>query len=353
MKTMNACFILRLLGLFTVMSCQPVQKLSEPKKEGDLLGRKQTNFLLKENDEVKLINSAIKQNYMIHVTGDIVKFDSLCIGKGEKKYLSGQFILTKDSVIYYKTLKSTTRTAYKHHLPLRNRLDIAIERKLNSTDVTIINEKDTFRIASDFTGMNSPFIRSFGSEIKVRKFEFTCNDYQDDVFIFGDSYVNCAASARWPFYIYNSGYQFFCDGLPGGRSEDSYDFLKSAFSVHKPKYAIWCLGMNDGSDTPEAPSAKWKDYLQKVMAMCKENKITLILATVPSVPARNNAQKNRFVRASGYRYIDFEKAVSDGSGKLKEGMLAEDEVHPTDKGAKALADEFVRSFPEIKESMRR
>ena len=42
------------------------------------------DFLLNEGDRKLLINNAIKQNYQIHFSGDIEKFDTLFIGKDRK-----------------------------------------------------------------------------------------------------------------------------------------------------------------------------------------------------------------------------------------------------------------------------
>jgi hypothetical protein len=312
-----------------------------------LFKKKLINFTLKSGEKYKLINSAIKQDYNIFFSGNIVNFDTLIIGKGNKRYLSSYILINRDSIFFNKITSGETTISYKHNLSLNNNLSISIDRKVDSTIVTFINEEDTLKITSDFVGMNNPFIRSYGSVIDVNKFEFTCNDYNDNVYIFGDSYVNCNNPNRWPYYLYNNDYKFLCDGLPGGNSIDSYDFISSAFSVHKPKYLIWCLGMNDGSDRLGI-SPKWKYYVKKVMDLCSKNNVSLILATIPSVPIVDNTSKNKFIKESGYRYIDFDKAVSDGNGNWIKGMLSNDEVHPSEMGAKKMAEEFLKSFPEIK-----
>ena len=69
---------------------------------------------------------------------------------------------------------------------------------------------------------------------------------------------------------------------------------------------------------------------------------------MPTVPSINNEQKNAWVRASGYKYIDFAKAVgADGTGAWYSGMLSGDNVHPNDKGAKALYTQAITDFPEF------
>lgn len=336
--------------IYSFISKEPMQGALSiyPPTEVEIHPQKLNNFTLKEGESYQLVNSSIKQFYTINFKGTIEKFDTLSIGKGSGRYLSSNLTITPDSIISTRVTNIINRKAIKHALQLKNELSIKIERDLSSSSVTIINESDTITFSSDFIGMNHPFIRSSGTQIKVDTFEFICKDYFSDVFVFGDSYVNSASPARWPYYTHGGGYQFLCDGLPGGRSKDSFDFINAAFSIHQPKYVIWCLGMNDKSDEGRIPNEDWKNYAKKVMELCAKHNVALIFSTVPSVEKRNNRGKNDFVRASGYRYIDFDKAVSDGEGKWKEGLLAKDGVHPTEKGAKAMADRFLLDFPEIK-----
>jgi len=317
--------------------------------EGEFqLNEKEINdFSLLNGQKYELINSGIKQNYNIYFEGNIVNFGTFFIGKGSEKYNSSYIEINKDSIVFNKIKTTKNTKSYEHNLSLKNNLSINIGREVNSTIVTIINEKDTLNINSDFVGMDKPFIKSVNSNINVDTFKFTSNDYYSDVFIFGDSYVNSGNPHRWPYYIYNKQYTFLLDGLPGGKSIDSYDYLKSALSIHKPKYLIWCLGMNDGGDRLGI-SLTWKHYLNKVEQLCKSNNINLILSTVPSIPTRDNTLKNEYVRKSGYRYIDFDKVVSDSKGNWKNGMLSDDGVHPTEMGAKVMSERFLVDFPEIK-----
>jgi hypothetical protein len=304
------------------------------------------NFKIEDGNEFKLINSALKQNYEINFSAKINHLDTLYIGKGTDSYLSSALSLTQDSIEVKKVTKKTISTSYKHNLNLKDDISINITRLLDSTFISITSDNDTFSINADFVGMGNPFIRSSGSILTVTKFEFTSMEYESDVFIFGDSYVNCASPSRWPYYIRSKNSKFLCDGLPGGKSQDAYDFALSAISIHKPKYLIWCLGMNDGSDRL-GTNKYWKYYLNKIIDLTEKNNIILILATIPNVPGINHTGKNNFIRNSNYKYIDFDRAVSDSNGQWKNGTLANDLIHPTEKGAKILASKFLQDFPEI------
>ncbi|MDR1543640.1 MAG: hypothetical protein LBS50_04365 [Prevotellaceae bacterium] len=305
------------------------------------------DFYLNEGDRTELINNAINKNYKVCFDGEIEKFGTLFIGKGDNRYLSSYLTVTNDSVfVFIKTDSVRRQAAYSHNLLLNKYLLIQVDRKLDSADILLTNGFDTSKITSKFTGMDNPFVRSVGTKIKVKNFSFVCDEYQNDVWIFGDSYMSCANPARWTYWIYNQGFDFLCDGLPGGKSIHSYDFLRTALTINKPKYLVWCLGMNDGSDR-FFTNISWLLYTKKIEKLCKENDITLIFGIIPTCQRVFNKYKNDYIRKSGYRYVDFEKALLDEKGNWKNGFCA-DGVHPTEQGAKAMAKQFLNDFPEIK-----
>ena len=124
--------------------------------------------------------------------------------------------------------------------------------------------------------------------------------------------------------------------------------MRNVVPMGKPKYLVWCLGMNDGSDSESAPSSAWVTGRDAVINICKRYGITPIFATIPTVPTINNEAKNAWIRTSGYRYIDFAKAVgATASGEWYVGMLEEDGVHPTIQGAKSLYGRALADFPEL------
>lgn len=106
--------------------------------------------------------------------------------------------------------------------------------------------------------------------------------------------------------------------------------------------------MNDG-DTVAGANAKWKAVYDEVVEICNSKNIELILATIPNVPNIRHDYKNEIIRSSGYRYIDFAKAVNaeEVGSAWDEGMLYSDNVHPTELGAKALAKRILLDVPEI------
>jgi lysophospholipase L1-like esterase len=100
------------------------------------------------------------------------------------------------------------------------------------------------------------------------------------------------------------------------------------------------------NDTDE----KFKTYFDSVKGICDTYGITMIAALVPTTPSVNNEVKKQYVIDSGVRYIDFYSAVgANPSGNWYDGYLSNDNVHPTQLGAQALATQVLVDFPEIME----
>jgi lysophospholipase L1-like esterase len=169
-------------------------------------------------------------------------------------------------------------------------------------------------------------------------FVWTCKDFSRDIWMLGDSYFSYGEN-RWVYYLITNGYSGRCliDAYAGEGSDRALPSLKSYIGFAKPKYILWCLGMNDGSDSATAPKAQWMNAVNSVLDICKKNDITPILGTIPTVPSISHEMKNAWIRNSGYQYIDFAKAVgAQADGTWFDGMLSSDNVHPTVSGAMAL-----------------
>ena len=106
--------------------------------------------------------------------------------------------------------------------------------------------------------------------------------------------------------------------------------------------------MNNGDKTEE-PNPQWLEATEEFLAICNEKGITPILSTIPSTPKVLNVYKNAWVKSSGYRYVDFERAV--GAHKdhawYPEMLNEKDQVHPAIHGAEALYSQVLIDFPEI------
>ena len=151
--------------------------------------------------------------------------------------------------------------------------------------------------------------------------------------------------------------------------------FQQALQHGTPKYAVWCMGMNNGDDkdTKEI-NASYLASTKAFLEICEEKGITPILATIPSTPTVLNSTKNEWVKnwaeETGGRYIDFARAVGgdvynasligktytkpDNKTATNEtgyewypDMLYADLVHPATPGAKALYVQALVDFPEL------
>lgn len=194
------------------------------------------------------------------------------------------------------------------------------------------------------------FAMAEGCEIYNCKLNWFCDGYADDIWIFGDSYLQYEHETFWPYYLYKDGFnKVLLSGYPGMKTQRGLEDFKLSLKRGTPTFALWCLGMNNkevaGSGLPEE---NWLKSTEEFLAICKEKGITPILATIPYCPKVCNEYKNDWVRKSGYRYIDFARAVgSDKDINWYPEMLLSDGAHPRQRGAQALYMQVLVDFPEI------
>ena len=148
----------------------------------------------------------------------------------------------------------------------------------------------------------------------------------------------------------NDGYTtHFMSGFPGRNTQSGIADFKRALEYGTPRYVVWCLGMNNG-DSDSGVNANWKNATDEFLDICKKKGITPILTTTPTTPTVKNSFKNEYVKSLGYRYIDFAAAVGgeELGSSWNAGMISGDNVHPASSGAKALYEQVLKDFPEIK-----
>lgn len=174
-----------------------------------------------------------------------------------------------------------------------------------------------------------------------------CTDYNQEIWFFGDSYFEIE-STRWPYYLMQKKDNFLLSGFGGAGASQMYADFQTALTHGTPKFAVWCLGMNNG-DSESGINSTWQTYTEKFIADCEANGITPILTTTPNTPTVINIYKNEYVKNSGYRYIDFASAVgaNEKGSPWYDGMLSSDNVHPAKEGGKALANQIFVDLPEI------
>ena len=300
----------------------------------------------------------LRKGERIVFEGNVTSFSSIKIGLsfstavGTEANQMNTFLIDGTNISYYARSDSTPVTV-AHGLTIANNIQIIWEMTATaSVKFTLISNGNLFE--HEFTNfarktIGKPFVLSIGTALTDCKLTWTCTDIDKNIWMFGDSYF-AYSNVRWTYYLHQYGYDQNCllDGFPGEGGLNGRVAFNNLSQYGTPKFAVWCLGMNDGGDSASAPSSDWVRERDYFLQICENNDVTPIFGTIPTVPSINHEQKNAWIRSSGYRYIDFAKAVgANSSGVWYSGMLSGDAVHPTEQGAKALFARVLLDLPEI------
>lgn len=309
------------------------------------------------------VSNCLRKNSRLMFVGEIASYGQLEIGyatgengSGTKynRFLIGPNIIT--AYTYYDYSQSAMHQAdtVQHNLAISaGNVEVIIEELADDKcKLTLGNNGNSFVHTFDGWVRNnrlSPYVTANWSIFGKSFLSWTCKDFNKNIWLFGDSYT-AFEPERWAYYLEQNGYadNVLISSFPGAWSSTNIVSFETLLKYATPKYAVWAMGMNDGGDSSSAPSANWVTGRDDFLELCENKHITPIFCTIPTVPTVNNEQKNAWVRGSGYRYIDFAKAVlASSSGSWGTGMLSGDGVHPTVNGAKALYYQVLTNFPEI------
>ena len=328
-------------------------------EQQSVFGRFHVKSNLSNGETLLLPQQNVNKATVMAFSGDITSFSSMTIGK--RYDLSHGFWAVIDETNLTVYQNNTQYTQDAHGLTIQNDIQVKIITETGCTEnpseyayanVVITSNGEQFSKRISYWGSTSvygrPFVASSGSTLTDCSFSFQVCDANKLIYAFGDSYFSWYPQ-RWVYYLGADGYaeNIMMNAYAGEASGDAYVALNNLLRIGKPHYIFWCLGMNDASDSSDAPSTGWMNGVNKVLDLCEQYGITPVFATIPTVPTINNEQKNAWVRSSGYRYVDFAKAVgAQSNGTWYSGML-DDGVHPSVTGAKALYGRLLADFPEV------
>ena len=317
--------------------------------------------ILSSGEFLEAVKTNVKDRFKISFTCNVSEMGEdavIRIGRGFEMSCGSWIEITKKQIVAYnyaswtepKKKESFSLTAMS--VEIENFLTVAINRdtKGNGTFVIVMTKggMQKFEMPGIGGSTGSIFVSPVGCELKDCKLNFIADGYADPIWFFGDSYLGYTWASRWPYYLYRDGYnKVLLAGYVGMRTQSGLADFKVAIEKGTPVYAVWCLGMNNGDKTEE-PDPDWLASTEEFLGICKEKGIIPILSTIPTTPKVNNSYKNEWVRNSGYRYIDFDRAVgADKDPAWYPEMLFKDNVHPDAKGAAALYSQVLIDFPEI------
>lgn len=302
---------------------------------------------------------------LVHITKNIemsavVKGDltDIRMGVALNDYYGKNIRITRSSIEVHEGDSDIQSKNVEHGLTLTN-LTFVSMYKGNDDNMTIritTDKGESFETEISWgTNVGQPFFRNNGNSTLEVSFAFQPRDIDKDIWMFGDSYFGMYDTARWLYHILNWGFnKFLIDARGGENATEALSDLENLLTTgHRPKYIVWCLGMNGGRDNGTSVSSSWLSATNQMLSLCNQYAITPILATIPSAPSEVHVNLNAWVKASGHRYIDFASAVeTDGSLYWKgwgtsDALLSNDEVHPSVKGALVLASQVLNDFAEI------
>ena len=316
------------------------------------IGFQQDTGDLADGESLTLDATNIKKNNVYSFMAKITSFDTVLIGQGFETYSGAWAEITDTKLIVHNYAQSDSTVEYTHGLTISGYVYVQIFVGTAKADIVIYSGGSSFKQtnANWFGCAGAPFAKSDGSTLTDCVFTWSSADFRKSVWVFGDSYVGLNNVKRWATQLKNAGFadNVLFNGYAGEASAAAITALTNALKFGKPQKLVWCLGMNDGADSGDTPSANYSSGISQVETLCAANGIELIYATIPSVPNQSNEAKNSYVRGTGKRYIDFAKAVgASSSGVWYTGMLDEDNVHPTESGAIALYHRAIADCPEL------
>lgn len=289
--------------------------------------------------------------------------DSISVGVARLEFYGKWVEITQTKVILRSGTSGTAESEFEHGLNLGARTVVIISQDVTATSlgtatIRVFNDYgDTWsRDVSWGVVVGRPFVyNGNASESISAELSFMLGDISKNIWMFGDSYFSFTDMARWLYYPMTWGFQDYLVNARGGETatEALADFNTILSLGAAPSFAVWCMGMNGGADSAGAVNSTWLSATQSFIAKCQEKGITPVLATIPSVPSEIHTKLNEWVRASGYRYIDFADAVEQNGTYTWRGwgtenaLLSNDEVHPNAHGAAELACRAFQDFPEI------
>ena len=293
-----------------------------------------------------------KKNCLYSFFGKFSQFGELEISHGDSGDYGAIKMRIDETYITIYDYQNNQMQQFTHGLTMTDFIFVTIKVQDTSfarAEVNVVTNGGSYKASSViFFGSNGIIYAKPLYNMTDVEFVYTIMDLEKPVYIFGDSYIALADGNKWPsFAINDNDNNMLLCGFGGAKSKNEILSFRNIMQMGNPGYCCWLLGMNDADSG--AINAEWLDYVQEVVTYCEDNDIVPILATIPNTPTVDNTYKNAWVKASGYKYIDFAKAVGaeTAGSSWYTGMLSNDNIHPTSEGAKALWMQIITDCPEI------
>ena len=292
-------------------------------------------------------NFHLKKGFTISFYGAFDTYSYIEIGQGINTSQGRSIKITATTIeSYFVGTNKVKKHEENHGLTFADyiyvKIDVTEESNVNVTIMT--NGTSVTKSMGALEGGSGNCEAYISGTMTSVKGTIMATDALEDVFIFGDSYINPFSSSYTKQLVQNGYTKYLLSGVPGATGANEIGAFATAISLRSPKVALWALGMNDSS------LSDYKTYAEQFVNMCISKNITPVLATIPNVSGKKDKTSiNSYVKESGYRYVDFAKAVGAESSDSTwyTGMLIDNDIHPTDLGGVALMNMLFVDLPEI------
>lgn len=282
----------------------------------------------------------------------VSSFSGIKICRGYNTTYGAFFEIDGTNVKLYKGTDTTTPVAtVAHGLTISTMLNVNINVTNDGKAVLTMQTlggsfTHTFADWS-YNIAGSLVVKNAGSTVSDCVFTATNEYFKNPIWIFGASFES-VSDTRWPGQLKNMGYfNYLLNGYPGRDGRKSILDFEKALNFGVPKY-LYFPSSNDASD------AIFEQTLIRIMALCDTYGITLIANLKADNKESNFSVRRTAVINAGCRYVSTYDAVQDpsitwseGTDNWYSGFQGSDGVHPTELGAKAIAMQFLKDFPEI------
>lgn len=348
----DACFRSIIGGNFDAIYWRP-QIVGSITSEAVGINPHESRVAVLSADGMKVCHNSIKSP-RIFAYAKFSAFEGIIIGHGESGTYTQYFKIDNTNITFY--TNGSEGSSIAHGLTISTYIGVEIDVNYDcSYTITIHTLGGSWTRTMAYPNVwqghkGETFMKAISGTTTTYAVLSYVGMYQFTKWIFGDSYLSNYSDARWPYYLtVNNAEYTMINAFAGENSKEAYIDWIDALNNGTPKYAIWCLGMNDPDSG--AINSDWLTIVQMFIADCQQRGITPILATIPNVPTIDHTYKNAWVKASGHRYIDFAEAVgAESSGSTwYTGCLetSTPRVHPTADGARLLYMRAITDFPEF------
>lgn len=260
--------------------------------------------------------------------------------------------ITPTNIIVYTSSAEIYNEA--HGISIADYLYILIDTDdQNNAKISVMsNGKRVEHTVAGWNGWQGQVYAVTASALTYHRLTWTCSDLNRPIWVFGDSYLSKTSTERYGYYLHEWGYdKFLACGYPGAGSNAVITSFSELLKITQPKYIIWALGMND-PDSESAINQTWLECAESVLTACKSLNIIPIFTKIPNAKAGdtlyNHSFKNAWIDENVERFVNVPLAVGAQANGTWYDQLAEDNgIHPSWRGAQAIAYQFVADIPEL------